>query len=254
MEVPTGAWPEPLIAATSRRRLLVCAATGLLSGCAELAPRAQPSGPSGQPPPPQGPRAQPPGPSGQPPPPSRAIAQLRYWDSPNLVRVERGGRAVAGVDGMPLQANDVVETQNAYAEINFSEGPIWLDVYTRVRIGSLWVFFGSIFSSVVPPFFIDTEDVTASPEGTTFGVRRDQRTGEWAVVVENGRVRCTGKRIPFQHHLRAGQILTARPGQTPRPPGPANLPNEIGWATRARGRQKPPPRVGGIVEGPTRAI
>jgi hypothetical protein len=253
MEVPIVARPEQLIAATSRRRLLVCAAAGLLSGCAELTPRTQPPGPSGEPSSP-GPRAQPPGPSGQPPPPSRAIAQLRYWDSPSLVRVERGGRAVAVVDGMPLQANDVVETQNAYAEIDFSEGPIWLYVYTRVRVGSLWLFFGRIFSSVVPPFSIDTEDVTASPEGTTFGARRDQKTGEWAVVVENGRVRCTGRRVPFQYRPFSGQILTAKPGQTPLPPRPANLPNEIGWATPARRRQKPLPRVGGVVDGPTRAV
>jgi hypothetical protein len=172
------------------------------------------------------------------------VAHLRYWDAPNQISAERGGRAISAADGVGLLENDSIETRLAYARIDFvAGGQVWLDVYTRVRVGSLWVFFGRLLASVSPPFRVETEDVTASPEGTTFGVRRDRATGNYVVAVETGRVRCTGKRVSFQYVVRAGEILSATPRAVPPAPRPGNVPAEIGWVRSAMRGGKPAPPI-----------
>jgi ferric-dicitrate binding protein FerR (iron transport regulator) len=145
---------------------------------------------------------------------------------------------------MALLANDAVETGYTYVEIDFMVGGrVWLDVNTRVQVGSVFLFFGRLFSSVNPPFRVETEDVTASPEGTNFGARRSRTSGDWAVAVQTGRVRCTGKRRRFQYDVLAGQILVVAGPRTVPPPSKGDLQREIGWATQAMRRQKPPPPI-----------
>jgi ferric-dicitrate binding protein FerR (iron transport regulator) len=146
---------------------------------------------------------------------------------------------------MALLANDAVETGYTYVEIDLVVGGrVWLDVNTRVQVGSIFLFLGRLFASGAPPFRVETEDVTASPEGTNFGVRRSRTSGDWAVAVQTGRVRCTGKRLRFQSDVLAGQILVvAGPLTVPPRPALGDLQREIGWATRAMRRQKPLPPI-----------
>jgi hypothetical protein len=219
--------------ATRRRRLLAAAVAALAGGC--VPPRRD----RGIPPQPAPPQPAPPQPA---PPQPRMLARLYYWDDPNLIRVERGGRLMPVSNGMALFERDFVQTMSSYAQIDFVAGDrVWLDVNTRVQVDSLWLIFGRIFASGSPPFRIETEDVTASPEGTRFGVRQHYpRTGDYAVVVESGRVRCTGRRLNFQYVVQAGTALVATSRVAPAPPGRVDLRREIGWASAAMSHAKPP--------------
>lgn len=221
---PTKTRRERLSFATRRRRLLAAAVAALVGGCVQ----------------------------------PRIFARLYYRDDPNLIRVERAGRAIPVSDGMALFENDIVETMGSYARIEFSpRDHAWLDASTRVRVGPLWLFFGRIFASVGTPFRIETEDVTASPEGTRFGVRRNRQTGDYAVVVETGQVRCTGRRLSFLHVVQTGAALYATPQKQPAPPKqvpPAELQREIGWASRAIGGEKPEPTVDPTIDGEVLSI
>jgi len=220
MGLPTKARSAELSFAAHRRRLLAAAAAAIVAGCAS--PR------SPQPP---------------EPPQARVVAHLYYVGDPSPVRVERGGRAVAVSVGMALLERDFVETTTGYARIDFvAGGQVWLDVNTAVRVGSLFAFFGRIFAEVGPRFTVETQDVTASPEGTRFGVRRDRQTEDYAVVVETGRVRCTGRRLAFDYVVPAGSALYATPRAKPGPPKPlsrAELQAEIGWVSAAMSGARP---------------
>lgn len=220
MGLPTKARSAALSFVTHRRRLLAAAAAAIVAGCA--AP-----------------------PSPQPPEPSqpRVVAYLYYTGDPSPVRVERGARGVAVSVGMALLERDFVETTTGYARIDFvAGGRVWLDVNTAVRVGSVFAFFGRIFADVGPGFTVETQDVAASPEGTRFGVRRDRRTEDYAVVVETGKVRCTGRRIAFDYVVPAGSALYANPRARPAPPRPlsqAELQAEIGWVSAAMSGARP---------------
>jgi hypothetical protein len=208
-----------------RRRLLAAAAATIVGGCAPLPPDDR------RPPRPQPPQPEPPRP--------RIVARLDYRDAPNQIRVERAGRLTPVSDGMALFENDFVETISSNAGIDFSPGDVvWLDKITRVRVGSLWLIFGQIFASVSSPFSVETEDVTASSEGTKFGVRRDKQKGDYAVVVETGKVRVTGKKsLRFEFVVQAKNVLIATPLAKPDPPKlvpPKELQREIGWALPLR--------------------
>ena len=225
METPTKSRPAPLSVASRRRRLLAAAVAMLVAGCVPHQPGPQP------------------GPQPQPPQP-RIVARLYYWDAPNLIRVERAGSAIPVANGMALFENDVVETMWSYSRLDFpGTGQVWLDVNTRVRVGSLWLFFGRLFASVDSPFPVSTDDVTASPEGTRFGVRRDRQSGDYAVAVEVGRVLCTGRRIAFRYLVPAGSALFATPRASPQQPRPINLQGEIGWARAPMSGARPQSQI-----------
>ncbi|MGH6691682.1 MAG: FecR family protein [Gammaproteobacteria bacterium] len=224
MALPTKTRCARLSFAMRRRRLLAAAAAAIVGGCAPL---------------PRDDR----GPLRPEPPRPRIVARLYYRDDPNLVRIERAGRAIAVSNGMELFAGDIVETMSSHAEIRFPPSDqVWLDVNTRVRVSSLWLYFGRIFASVSPPFSVETEDFTASPEGTRFSVQRKRETREFAVVVETGQVRCTGRLVNFQFTVRAGSVLSAPSRLKPQPPrqiSQVELKREIDWASRAILLQKP---------------
>ena len=125
-----------------QRRRIILGAGILLSGCAE---------------PYRGPGPDTAGP--------RRIATL---DVQGRVEVLQQGRVVAGSDGMPLFLGDEVRTlASSYAQCRFVDGDrVWLDYDTRVRIGSIFTFFGRVFASVSGVFQVDSEFVAASSEGT----------------------------------------------------------------------------------------
>jgi ferric-dicitrate binding protein FerR (iron transport regulator) len=220
MDVRRTTRPDRVSPPGSRRRLLAALAAGVFAGCVpSTGPARRVSSPAA----------------------ARGLARLVLGDMPSLVRVERQYQAIPASDGMVLVAGDVVETTGAYVELDFAgSGRVWLDADTRVQLGSLWLVFGRIFSSASPPFRVETEDVTASPEGTRFGMRRTRGARDWTMAVETGRVRCEGKNQRFRYDVRAGEILEGGPGSTPPPPSRGDLQREIGWVTRAGRRQKPP--------------
>jgi len=86
------------------------------------------------------------------------------------VRVWREQRELRAVAGMELQPGDIVETGPAAAAvIRFSaSGSTVLDTGTRVRIGSLEVFFGRVFADVRGFFQTSSDTVVAGVSGTRF--------------------------------------------------------------------------------------
>ena len=108
------------------------------------------------------------------------------------VRVWRAEREIRAGVGMQLQPGDVVETGPATAAvIRFSaSGTTVLDANTRVRLGSIEVFFGRVFANVRGFFEASSDTVVAGVAGTRFlfQVRPDRTT---RVAVAEGEVTCS---------------------------------------------------------------
>jgi hypothetical protein len=178
-----------------RRRLLL-GLGAVLTGCAE--PYIVPGGASPAPSPPR----------------------LATLDVQGRVDVAQAGRMLAGRDGMALYRGDEVRTfASTYAQVRFSDGDrVWLDYETRVRVGSIFTFFGRVFASVSGVFEVDSEFVAASSEGTQYTVTigRPGRM-DFSVAVRSGAVLCRSRRGSWRAvRLRAGQRLIGRGTATPR--------------------------------------
>lgn len=212
-----------------QRRRLVFGAGLLLAGCAE--PYRLPGAPS-------------------------AIATL---DVQGRVEVLQGGRIVAGHDGMPLYSGDEIRTAaSSYALCRFADGNrVWLDYDTRVRMGSVFTFFGRVFAAVSGIFQIDSEFVAASSEGTEYTVSIGRSSTDFSVAVKSGTVLCRAPRGRWRPvRLVAGQRLA---GSGIEPPSADRLDEgeydaEFGWVPSAPPipqlrfreptprRESPPPR------------
>ncbi len=111
--------------------------------------------------------------------------------------VSRGGRPVAYAHGMPLWLADEVETDAAnFALIEFTNGDgVYLRPETRVRLGSIFVFFGEIFNRIVSGsgFRAESDVVEAGVEETEFLVHVDRATHATTVTVSRGVVRCKSR-------------------------------------------------------------
>src|SRR5262245_40303361 len=134
--------PPPAPVAARRRQVL--ALPLLLAGCAE--PYIVGGG---------GTRPSP-GPPPGPLPGAQRVATLDVEGDGELVQ---GGRRFRGEDGNVLLRGDEVRTfSDSYALITFLNGDrVWLDYDTRVRVGSLFAYFGRVFASVSGIFQVDSE-------------------------------------------------------------------------------------------------
>jgi hypothetical protein len=137
-----------------------------------------------------------------------ALAGLRVW---------RGYRELQAMIGMRLQAGDVVQTGPRSAAVmrfdagdtGAASGTITLDENTRVRVGSLEVFFGRVFANLRGLFETSSETVIAGVEGTQFlfEVARDRSV---RVAVAEGVVACRARDGSWQAvQLKAGEALVA---------------------------------------------
>lgn len=157
------------------------------------------------------------------------------------LRVWRAGLQIRPGVGMPLQPGDVVETGPlAAAVLRFSaSGTTVLDANTRVRIGSLEVFFGRVFANVRGFFETSSETVVAGVAGTRFlfQVRPDRTTH---VAVVDGEVTCTPRQTGWTPvRLVANEALTVGDAARGQPLRVAADPRELRdaaeWAQRVGG-------------------
>ncbi|MPZ45850.1 MAG: hypothetical protein GEV05_21180 [Betaproteobacteria bacterium] len=204
--------PNPQPALPQRRRIVLGAAI-LLGGCAE---------------PYRGPGTETPGP--------QRVARL---DVQGRVEVLQGGRVVVARDGMPLFAGDEIRTlASSYAQCRFVDGArVWLDYDTRVRMGSVFTFFGRVFASVSGIFQVDSEFVAASSEGTEYTVTIGRGNTEFSVAVRNGTVLCQPRQGRWRPvRLIAGQRLVGRGMATPRADrlDSGEYETEFGWVPAVR--------------------
>lgn len=107
------------------------------------------------------------------------------------VRVTRNGGEVSDPLGARLQKGDIIETgEDVSAVLRFADGnEAILGPRTRVRLGSLEVFFGKVFASVRGAFVVSSDTVSAEVEGTEY-LFEQPREGEVRVVVLDGTVTC----------------------------------------------------------------
>ena len=126
--------------------------------------------------------------------PASSAAQL-YADTG--AAVSRGGRPVPYAHGLPLWLGDEVETDSAnFALIEFTNGDgVYMKPDTRVRLGSIFVFFGEIFNRIVSGsgFRAESDVLEAGVEETEFLVHVDKATHVTTVTVSRGAVRCTSR-------------------------------------------------------------
>lgn len=133
---------------------------------------------------------------------------LRVWRNQQEVRATRGMRLLPG---------DVVQTgPQSAAVIGYSGGPagvgtgtVAVDENSRVRVGSLEVFFGRIFANVRGLFETTSENIVAGVEGTRFlfEVTRDRNV---RVAVAQGVVSCNSRSGSWQAvRLQANQALVS---------------------------------------------
>ena len=119
----------------------------------------------------------------------------------NLQPITRGGQPsifqqYQTVSGYWLRSMGLSQCHSGLARFN-----------TRVRVGSLFVFFGRVFATVSGSFSVDSEFVATSTEGTEFTVSIDRlRRGPFSVALGQGILRC---------EPRAGRWRTVRmkPGE-----------------------------------------
>ncbi len=134
------------------------------------------------------------------------------------VRVWRGGREIAVRRRMAMLPGDEMETgANGAAVLRVRDvGDVLVLERTRVRMGSLEVFFGRVFALLRNRFTVSSETVVAGVEGTRFlyEVGRDRAV---RVAVADGEVVCRSPQgVWAPVRLRANEALLARyPGRTP---------------------------------------
>lgn len=128
------------------------------------------------------------------------------------VRVWRSGREIAPRRLMELLPGDEIETAaNTIATVRFrSVGDTLVLERTRVKIGSLEVFFGRVFALLRNQFTVSSQTVVAGVEGTRFlfevGRERTVR-----VAVADGVIVCRSPRgVWAPVRLRANQTLLSR--------------------------------------------
>jgi len=145
------------------------------------------------------------------------------------LRVWRDDRPLRPATGMRLEKGDVIETAPGTAAlIRFgSSGSTVLDGRTRVRLGSLEVFFGRVFADVRGFFQTASETVVAGVSGTRFlfQVRPDRST---RIAVAQGEVTCTPRRGAWSPiRLRPGEALVVEDDERAEPRSAAADPAEL---------------------------
>lgn len=171
------------------------------------------------------------------------------------LRVWRNFVPVRPSAGMPLEPGDVLQTGPGSAvsivfEGGAGAGTVTVDESSRVRVGSLEVFFGRIFADVRGLFETSSENIVAGVEGTAylFEVALDRGVH---VAVAEGVVACTAKdgtwvavRLPAGQALRSGYPNRAAPRVGPA--DPRALRDAAAWAAAvAKAGEPEPPSFGG---------
>jgi len=129
-----------------------------------------------------------------------------------VVRVWRNGREIGVERQMGLQPGDEVETgANAAVVIRYRDsGDMVVLQRTRVKVGSLEVFFGRVFALLRNKFTVSSQTVVAGVEGTRFlfEVAPDRAV---RVAVADGVVVCTSPKGAWSPvRLRANEALVSR--------------------------------------------
>ena len=125
---------------------------------------------------------------------------LLYAD-PGTTIVRADGSRVWYEPGMVLLQGDTIRTQNGQAVIDFDDGQVVaLQSNTHIRLGSIRLFFGELFTRIEKltqrgGARVETDELTASVEGTEFSVKRNATAdavgrGTTRVTVRRGNVRC----------------------------------------------------------------
>ena len=129
------------------------------------------------------------------------LGTLLYAD-PSVTVLRSGQGIVRYEPGMALVNGDSIETADGQAMIDYDDGSaVVLNRATRLQLGSITLFFGELFARVKSIATrgggqVITNELSASVEGTEFGVRRDLPAADAAlghvqVYVREGRVLCT---------------------------------------------------------------
>jgi len=147
-----------------------------------------------------------------------ALARLDRLESSKLawgrgVQVTRDGQPVPAEACLLLRRGDLVETgANVTVVIQFAEGLVLLMPNTRVRIGSIWTYFGELFS--FGRVKLQDRYVTAGAEGTSYVFRSDPQGT--TVTVLQGHVRVTPEQEAIAaQRLESGQRVVVSPNATP---------------------------------------
>jgi ferric-dicitrate binding protein FerR (iron transport regulator) len=148
--------------------------------------------------------------------PQRAGTLL--FADPGVTIARTGHGHVPYAPGMEVMSGDSIETVDGQAVIDYDDGSaVILNRATRVQLGSITLFFGELFARVKSIATrgggqVVTNELSASVEGTEYGVRRDLSAPEAAL----GRV---------QVYVRDGRVLCA-PSERARWPSVALVPNQ----------------------------
>ncbi|MBI2277896.1 MAG: FecR domain-containing protein [Dechloromonas sp.] len=133
---------------------------------------------------------------------SRPRAGTLLYADPG-VTVTRSGQGVIRYEpGMEVLTGDSIETADGQAVIDYDDGSaVILNRATHLQLGSIRLFFGELFARVKSIATrgggqVVTNELSASVEGTEYGVRRDlpaadAASGHVQVYVRDGHVRCT---------------------------------------------------------------
>ena len=140
-------------------------------------------------------------------------------ESRSALTITRQGRQIQVQPWMRFEMGDEIETgADSVAIIRFPEGhEVTLFPNTRVRLGSVFAYFGELVVRAKGLFSVKTEFLTAGVEGTEFWVKLD-RSGNFSLAVLDGRVLLGS----IQHRwdsipVSRNQVFTARRDERPRP-------------------------------------
>jgi hypothetical protein len=132
---------------------------------------------------------------------SRPPTGILLYADPGVTIVRPGTPSVRYEPGMELLTGDTVETADGQAVIDYDDGSVVvLNRATRVRLGSIRLFLGELFARIKSISTrgggaVVTDELSASVEGTDYGVRRNlaeagAALGRVQVYVRQGRVLC----------------------------------------------------------------
>jgi len=162
----------------------------------------------------------------------------------HIVSVTRNGVPLKVGLPLALQKGDIIETGDGGAVLRLENGEAVLAPRTRVRLGSIEVFFGKVFASVRGLFRAEDDTVAADVEGTQFMFESTPGRGMRVVVLE-GVVRCSSKanqweplRVAAGREMALGTTNAAQP--TLQPASPRDMAEIRTWVGRIKGA----PRTG----------
>ena len=147
------------------------------------------------------------------------------------------GKAIAGVDvihrgvraqpknDMPLEPGDEVETDaQSTVVLSYADGArVYVEPGTRVRLGSIFVYFGEVLVKVKGYFKVQTEYATAASEGTEYLVRVEPEQRVTVIVADD--------RVGLTSNTGRWTRTSLAPGQVAWVAGPALI--DVGRANPA---------------------